>query len=560
MKNLGCFAVATVLAASCSLDFSSLQGAVGGQAGAQADASGTGGVGLSGGQIGIGGTGGQTTTSAADASADSITRSPDTPSTTGSQTSTGTGIGSQTGAGTGSQTGKQTGTSSISTTATQTGTSSSNCPIATAQSFEPNPQTVGAFCFTTCDNITSGGWGCMNMAGRTITVNGTAMTCPPNGGAGGSTLPAKVNGAYTFSVSAGTYGYASIDWWGTAMACGTSPADAGGTGGAGSPDAPSAVGGSGGSAGAGGGGAGGAAGGNCLQQFQANGYSLGTDAAITACNGCVENLTPKVSQCKAMIDCVQPSWPSCARGSSCWTNCQTISGIDSVVESCVANLTSEACAGGGGGGGTSSSGGIGGAGATGGSGGGGATATGGAVTTCTPVPESTGGISCPGGFCTVGAYSGYDFSIADPTGKSSVCVAAGSLCGAGTVGAQNPPSYTVWGAGFGFDLSPSTTAAADVPVQLTGTSVKVTVTSLPTGADMRLQVMHYVGATATTYCAVMTTATQTIPWTSFNTMCWTPASGVALTGPPNTSNIQFRASSRATAGSFDFCVTALSFQ
>jgi hypothetical protein len=174
------------------------------------------------------------------------------------------------------------------------------------------------------------------------------------------------------------------------------------------------------------------------------------------------------------------------------------------------------------------------------------------------VPKSTGGISCPGGFCTVGAYSGYDFSFADPTGKSSVCVAAGSLCGAGTVGAQNPPSYTVWGAGFGFMLSPLTVATTIMPVQLTGTSVTVKLSSLPTNADLRLQVA--VGATGTTYCAVMTTATQTIPWTSFNTMCWTPASGVALTGPPNTANIQFQASSRATAGSFDFCVTGLSFQ
>jgi hypothetical protein len=44
-----------------------------------------------------------------------------------------------------------------------------------------------------------------------------------------------------------------------------------------------------------------------------------------------------------MIDCIQPSWPSCTRGSSCWTNCQNTSGSDSVVETCVANLVSAAC-------------------------------------------------------------------------------------------------------------------------------------------------------------------------------------------------------------------------
>jgi hypothetical protein len=159
----------------------------------------------------------------------------------------------------------------------------------------------------------------------------------------------------------------------------------------------------------------------------------------------------------------------------------------------------------------------------------------------------------------VGAYSGYDFTFNDKT-KSTVCMLPSSLCGAGTVGAQDPPTYSVWGAGFGFSLSTFTTATTEVPVQLTGTGVTVTVTSLPTNADMRLQVKHYVGATGTTYCALMTTATQTIPWASFNTMCWDPTKGVALTGPPNTSNFQFQASSRLTAGSFDFCVTALSFK
>jgi len=136
--------------------------------------------------------------------------------------------------------------------------------------------------------------------------------------------------------------------------------------------------------------------------------------------------------------------------------------------------------------------------------------TGGVTATCTPVPKSTGGLSCPGGLCTVGAYSGYDFTFGDKI-ASSVCMLPNSLCGAGTVGAQNPAGgYTVWGAGFGFSLSTLTTATTETPVQLAGTGVTVTVTSLPTNADMRLQVKHFVGATGTTYCAIMTTATQTI--------------------------------------------------
>lgn len=199
-------------------------------------------------------------------------------------------------------------------------------------------------------------------------------------------------------------------------------------------------------------------------------------------------------------------------------------------------------------------GGTGGANTTGGSGGS-STATGGAGAACT-APKSIGGIACPGGFCTVGLYSGYNFSFDDKTGKSSVCLSVSSLCGAGTAGAKNPPSYTVWGAGFGFNLSPLNTATVIEPVQLSGSGVAVTVTSLPTGADMRVQVT----VDGVDYCAAMTATTQTIPWTSFNTKCWAPTSGVALTGAPKTPNIQFLASSLTTDGSFDFCVTALSLQ
>ena len=168
--------------------------------------------------------------------------------------------------------------------------------------------------------------------------------------------------------------------------------------------------------------------------------------------------------------------------------------------------------------------------------------------TCSP-PKSTGGFACPGHFCTVGTYGGYDYVFPDTSGKSSICLAENSLCVAGTTGAVDPPAYTVWGAGFGVGLSPSGTA-----VQLSGTGVTVALTSLPTGA-----VTVGVNSGTTGYCAVMTTATQTIPWTSFNTICQGPATGVALTGAPNTPNITFDVISGPTVGTFDFCVTALSF-
>jgi hypothetical protein len=196
---------------------------------------------------------------------------------------------------------------------------------------------------------------------------------------------------------------------------------------------------------------------------------------------------------------------------------------------------------------------TGGAGATGGT----TTATGGVTATCTPVPKSTGGLSCPTNVCTVQTYSGYDFPLVDPTGKSSICMSPNTLCAAGTVGAQNPPTYSVWGAGFGFSLSPLTTTTSTVPVQIIGSGVTVTLSSLPSGGASA-RVLVTVGTVQ--YCAVMTKTSQTIPWTSFNLTCWAPTPAGALTGPPNASNFQIQASAGTTAGAFDFCLTGLSFQ
>jgi hypothetical protein len=93
-------------------------------------------------------------------------------------------------------------------------------------------------------------------------------------------------------------------------------------------------------------------------------------------------------------------------------------------------------------------------------------------------------------------------------------------------------------------------------VQLAGSGISVKLSSLPTGAQARVQVTvapHY-------YCAVMSAASQTLPWTSFNTACWNNT-GTYLTGAPTAATqILIAVSSEAgVAGSFDLCVTSLSF-
>ena len=66
-------------------------------------------------------------------------------------------------------------------------------------------ETKDAFCFRTPDNIS--GWGCSNLTGRTLKVNGVAETCAA------LPLPAKINGYYYFDVTAGDVDYASIYWY-----------------------------------------------------------------------------------------------------------------------------------------------------------------------------------------------------------------------------------------------------------------------------------------------------------------------------------------------------------
>jgi endo-1,4-beta-xylanase len=66
-----------------------------------------------------------------------------------------------------------------------------------------NFNTTGAVCFTVSTNIN--GWGCSNIDGRSVTVNGTAVTC--------GQLPLPGSAPYTFSFTAGSYPWASFYWW-----------------------------------------------------------------------------------------------------------------------------------------------------------------------------------------------------------------------------------------------------------------------------------------------------------------------------------------------------------
>jgi hypothetical protein len=72
-----------------------------------------------------------------------------------------------------------------------------------------NFNTTDAICLRTAAPVN--GWGCSNFAGRTFSVNGgtASATC----GAGPLPLARYSDGYTCFSVSAGTYSYASLYVW-----------------------------------------------------------------------------------------------------------------------------------------------------------------------------------------------------------------------------------------------------------------------------------------------------------------------------------------------------------
>jgi hypothetical protein len=176
--------------------------------------------------------------------------------------------------------------------------------------------------------------------------------------------------------------------------------------------------------------------------------------------------------------------------------------------------------------------------------------------TCTPQPTSKGGLACPGGKCTVGTFAGYDFKFADSdppkTGKSTICMAADSLCATGTLAAQDPPTYANWGAGIGFNF-----ADPSADIQLAGTGVSITLSSLPTGTGATARAQLTIAGTD--YCAVFKAASTTFAWSDFNTTCW-DMKGTSLTAAPKVAKIQVQAASGTAAGAFDFCVTAVTIQ
>ncbi|HYD40498.1 MAG TPA: cellulase family glycosylhydrolase [Anaeromyxobacter sp.] len=96
-------------------------------------------------------------------------------------------------------------------TATFDVTGGGTAPCANAVTFTSNTgnfNTTGAVCYRTATRVN--GWGCSNFAGRTVSVNGGTATAS----CGAGPFPLAQVGGYTyFSVTAGSYPWASIYVW-----------------------------------------------------------------------------------------------------------------------------------------------------------------------------------------------------------------------------------------------------------------------------------------------------------------------------------------------------------
>jgi peptidoglycan/xylan/chitin deacetylase (PgdA/CDA1 family) len=111
-----------------------------------------------------------------------------------------------------------TGTCSVTMTAAQSVTATFNTsgtgttPCANPVTFTNqtgNFNTTGAICLRTSSTVN--GWGCSNFTGRTVSVNGGTATATC--GAGPFPLAKYTDGYTYFSVSAGTYAWASLYTW-----------------------------------------------------------------------------------------------------------------------------------------------------------------------------------------------------------------------------------------------------------------------------------------------------------------------------------------------------------
>jgi hypothetical protein len=184
--------------------------------------------------------------------------------------------------------------------------------------------------------------------------------------------------------------------------------------------------------------------------------------------------------------------------------------------------------------------------------------------------DGGGPMCCPGGYCTINTAHGYVFPYSDSTsgGTSSAILASDgtpcvSVMSVGAVCSDQTCFSTHWGAGIGVNLNQamasSAMSAGPAGNYAASGSSGVTYAINLFAPNMRL----IVGDSTTDYCVVLTGPSGTVPWSNFNSMCWDPANGTTLSGPPSSfTSVRFQVPADDTNGgtrSLIYCIDQLHF-
>lgn len=154
------------------------------------------------------------------------------------------------------------------------------------------------------------------------------------------------------------------------------------------------------------------------------------------------------------------------------------------------------------------------------------------------------------------APGGYAYSYADKAGSSS-CSSESAFCGEGTTTVQTSTnSSTAWGAGIGVNLDQMMGSMVPGACAANGAGITYAVSGTLPPQGMRL----IIDSAGMDYCAPLSAVSGMVPWASFNTACWEPSTGTALTSAPSmATHVEFQVNATSAAGTFDFCVTSLEF-
>jgi hypothetical protein len=203
---------------------------------------------------------------------------------------------------------------------------------------------------------------------------------------------------------------------------------------------------------------------------------------------------------------------------------------------------------------------------------GGITGTGGIVTT------GTGGttVSCPTTFMpTTGGYvlapahggtcwHGYAYNFSDALGTTitpptlntyATCTTSCPLTAMGTVAAANAANSFATYAGIGFNINQDSSGGTAMPTLIPkGTGLTIAWTGTAPAMALRVQITD--GTTRWCY-SIAGASPVTIPYASFNTMCYdSPPDGTAYAMQPINA-VQLQVAGQSTAGTYNIALTGV---